>query len=252
MLRFVSIGVLLFILVVQVSLVIAQAESDQIQQQDSVDTQYLKTLIKSDGSDSVVQPGSEFSQEVSSESREWLDKILLKIIEFLRRIGSWFERNFGGIRAPESPVSFVNLNWLIVLIIVAVLVFFFYSILPVLKRGKYSSDEQDDDDSITISLSVKKALDKSRELALRSDITGALKHLLMGYFMILDENGRIPYRKSRTNREYVRVIRRKAPTQVDFAGHFLPYMDGILYAGNIPRMSEYDKFKTQVENILLK
>lgn len=177
-------------------------------------------------------------------------KLISGIVKFLNKITSWLDSHLGGLSRLGTSSNLLSLNWLFVAIILAVLIFFVISILPVLRRGKKTNADLEDEEATTVSISVRNALERSKELAARNDITGALRELLIGFFMYLDERGKIPFRRSRTNREYSRIIKRKAPTQSDFAGLFLPFMDGVLYAGIQPLKTDYDKFRDHVEKII--
>jgi hypothetical protein len=219
--------------------------------QPQIGSEYLKTLVSDNSPGStVVQPGSENIKDKSSSSNELYLKIINKILDFLSRISTWLGRHLGGLSRLENPSNLKSLNWLVVLIVLAVLVFFVVSILPVLRRGKKTGNNPEDEQATTVSISVRNALERSRELAMGNDLTGALRELLIGFFMFLDECGKIPFRRSRTNREYSRIIKRKAPSQADFAGLFLPYMDGVLYAGIQPEKTDYYRFRDYVEKIL--
>jgi uncharacterized membrane protein len=245
--------ILLFVILLSLQFAIhAQEErtGQDLSAQPVINSDSLKTLINDNSPGySVIQPGSENAKDKSSDSVA-LYRLIAWIMNFLNKIGSWLDRHLGGIAVPESSGKLVNLNWLFVVIVLVVLIFFVISILPVLRRGRKTDINSYDEEATTVSISVRNALERSRELATKNDLTGALRELLIGFFIFLDECGKIPFRRSRTNREYSRIIKRKAPSQYDFAGLFLPYMDGVLYAGIQPEKTDYDRFRDYVEKIV--
>jgi hypothetical protein len=61
--------------------------------------------------------------------------------------------------------------------------------------------------------------------------------------------GLIPYKLSRTNREYRRMIHRAAPAFSPVAHDFLPFMDDILYGGSRADADDYAKYKSIVISV---
>jgi hypothetical protein len=210
------------------------------------DRDSLIELIKDKPSTGIFQPGSEVPDKKSENLKrsvmqrigDWLYKMWLKILE-------WLFKHAPRTSAPghiDAPARI--LNWLVVAIIAVLLLFFLYNIIPFFKsRVRRMALEDKEDEQDTISISMMKALEKGDLLANANDFMGALQEILKGFFMGLDEINKIPYQRSRTNREYERLIRRKAPSFNTLAQEFLPYMEGVLYAGSSAEASRYYYFR---------
>ena len=218
------------------------------------DKETLLRIIRAEGSSfTVVQPGSEPENIKAQKRVSLLGRILNKAYEYLGKISRWLSKHFEGIPAFSPVPGLVNANWLIAALVIIVLFFFFFTIFQFYSgREKALSQlpEYESDDFISISMS--KALERSELLAESNDFFGALKELLKGFFMGLDEINKVPYRKSRTNREYQRLIQRKVPYFSKFSRHFLPYMETILYAGVQAEPAQYYNFRDSLREFFNK
>ncbi len=209
----------------------------------SVTTESLRELISDDGAEyTLIQPGSEESNDIYKQQRNLQYDISKKIHEFLLGINRWIDNRLSGLPKIGASNRLKNINWLVALFVVAILAYFFASVIPAFRRGKTNLMIETDHDKI-ISLSMTAALQRSDLQARANNFHLACKELLIGFLMGLDEIDKIPYRISRTNREYKRIIRHKAPEHFSFAQRFLPFMDGVLYAGNTTNEIEYLEFR---------
>ena len=210
----------------------------------SVSAESLRELISGDNAEyTLIQPGSEtFNLATKNAEDTWL-KIIRNISDFLLGINRWLDSRLSGIPKIHSNYKLTNINWFVAILVVAILAYFFASVIPAFRRGRRDQIMESDQDK-TISLSMSAALQRSDKHARANNLHKACKELLAGFLMGLDEIDRIPYRTSRTNREYQRAIRRKAPEHHSFAQIFLPFMDGILYAGNTANENDYLEFRT--------
>ncbi len=215
---------------------------------DSPDRDTLLRLIDDTAKTTpVIQPGSEEINRDLEAKKSFLEIIMDKLSEFFKKINDFLKRFMQSEAQSDLKPGFYGLNWLVVLIILGVLVFFLINLIPLIRRrmpGKTSIIENDEESYLSISMS--KAIEKSELFANADNFTEALKELLRGFFMGLDEVSDIPYRSSRTNREYQRLIRRQASQYSNFAQEFLPYMEGILYAGINPEPSRYYSFRNSL------
>lgn len=209
----------------------------------SVSTESLRELISGDNAEyTLIQPGSEISNLAKKNVEDFWVNVVRKISDSLLGINRWINRQLSGIPQIRSSYKLTNINWFVAILVVAILVYFFASVIPAFRRGRRDQIIEKDQDK-TISLSMSAALQRSDMHARANNLHKACKELLVGFLMGLDEIDRIPYRTSRTNREYQRVIHRRAPEHHSFAQRFLPFMDGILYAGNTAKENDYLEFR---------
>jgi len=208
-----------------------------------VSAESLRELISGDNAEyTLIQPGSEMSNLATKNVEDiWL-KVIRKISDFLLGINRWVNSKLSGIPQIRSSYKLTNINWFVAILVVAILAYFFASVIPAFRRGRKDQIMESDQDK-TISLSMSAALQRSDMHARANNLHKACKELLVGFLMGLDEVDRIPYRTSRTNREYQRAIRHRAPEYHTFAQRFLPFMDGILYAGNTANENDYLEFR---------
>lgn len=209
----------------------------------TVSSESLRELISGDNAEYIlIQPGSEMSNLAKKNEADTWFNIIRKISDFLLGINRWLDSRLSGIPQIHSNYQLTNINWFVAILVVAILAYFFASVIPAFRRGRRDQIMESDQDK-TISLSMSAALQRSDKHARANNLHKACKELLVGFLMGLDEIDRIPYRTSRTNREYKRIIRRKAPEHHTFAQRFLPFMDGILYAGNTANENDYLEFR---------
>jgi hypothetical protein len=209
----------------------------------SVSAESLRELISGDNAEyTLIQPGSEMFNLATKNVEDIWIKVIRKISDFLLGINRWLDSRLSGIPQIRSSYKLTNINWFVAILVVAILAYFFASVIPAFRRGRRDQIMESDQDK-TISLSMSAALQRSDMHARANNLHKACKELLVGFLMGLDEVDRIPYRTSRTNREYQRAIRRRAPEHHSFAQRFLPFMDGILYAGNTANENDYLEFR---------
>ena len=195
----------------------------------------------------VIQPGSEVSNRLSEENLKQTMNFLQRIMDFLSRISNWINERMGG-RSFIPPTTKMNsIDWVIAVLIVIVLVFFFINIFPLLRLGRRVKSEPDGNGENFILISLGKAIEAAENHARAGNYSLALKELLRGLFMGLDEKELIPYRVSRTNREYRYAIPRRAPEYAVLAREFLPFMDDVLYGGRRTAAENYLKYKKELE-----
>ena len=199
----------------------------------------------------VVQPGSEIKGLSREKSKETMS-LLKRILDFLQRINRWIsERTGGGIRIPAfKGVS--GINWIVALLVIAILALFFINMIPLMRFGRKLKAAATEGDEDYISISLSQAIEAAEKHAKAGNYISALKELLRGFFMGLDEKGLIPYRMSRTNREYRYAIPRHAPEYATLAREFLPFMDDVLYGGRSTAGDSYLKYKRELEEVFKK
>lgn len=238
----ITVSVLLAILIAP-----AWSETDSSGTDSYVSSESLRELISEDGAEySLIQPGSEESNDIVNQQMNLIEKIIEKIGDFFMGINRWMDSRLSGLPAIGGGKQLKNINWFIAFFVAAILAYFLISVIPAFRRGKADISFEPDKDKV-ISLSMSAAIHRSDLQAKANNFHQACKELLIGFLMGLDEIDKIHYRISRTNREYNRLIRHKAPEHFSFSEKFLPFMDGILYAGNSINESDYLEFRNMLK-----
>jgi hypothetical protein len=198
----------------------------------SADTAVLREIL--------AQPQFQWPEQELSPIRQWLNDLIERLREFLRR----FQREGSDGRITIPNLSNI-LTWGGAILLALVL---FYSLRGLFQDFVADAELQHSGGANALPLTADSAFNRAQNLSSSGDYRTAVRYLYLSLLLMLEERGLLRYDRSKTNREYLRSVAQQ-PELAATLRDIIDVFDRVWYGFQTLDETAYARYAAQVKDL---